>query len=514
MTPPRFNAGAALDAAAIRAAAERSPRLRSFVRLVGEHAEAGDRRAGALLEFLIRRVVTDVGELHLSNALVRLERIEVLRDNIASILDHVLEGGELPPGTRPEQLGELFDHLHDEMRELSRPRDAIIGDEPLRIYDDSATYADSILHEFEGRSGEAGAHVEPTAAVAEAYRGLPGPQQSALRRATALRPRELWRAISVETGKGKSGAALAELEQVLGGRLPESELAELRRAIQLLAEARTTALQMTPARLAEPLANIRIPELRALVEAGGDVWILQQLVAHNPRELEAQWQNWLDGGGSATDHAGFRARVRHNMVHWGRAGTAEYTAAFSLSSIEMFLKGPDAHPEAGGIDLIGIGKDGWGWLIDDKSHGEPSVDDVSALTDNLAKNLLDDARTFEDRIQELRELEPGFEADPRAVDIIQRMREAALEIDRIERTTGHLADEAAEAALPADKRLRIAAVLDSYRLRMRVTSAMGEVVNVTQELREIGIDVEPTGINVPWPRRRRARPRRARPRRD
>lgn len=110
--PRRFRAGRFLDAAAVHAAADANPRLQRFMRTIAAHSEAGDVRSRRLLEHLIRRVVDDVGDLHLNNALNRLERIAVLRDNIAAILDHVLEGGTLPEGVRLETLGERFDQLN------------------------------------------------------------------------------------------------------------------------------------------------------------------------------------------------------------------------------------------------------------------------------------------------------------------------------------------------------------------------------------------------------------------
>lgn len=491
MAPPRYNAGALLDGAAIRASAERSPRLRSFVKTIAGASERGEPRARGLLEYMIRRLVTDVGELHLTNAMERLGKIQTLRDNIAAILDHVLDEGQLPPEVRPERLGEYFDQLSSEMRELSKPKQAIVGDEPLKIYDNAEDYARGILRDFEAGKAEpapGGVHVEPSAEVAAAFRGMPAGRQAALRRATALAPEMVWRVVSAETESG-AAKALAQLKGELGGLLSEAEWAEVRTGLGELGKARNSALQMNPARLAEALARIADPQLRAVVQASGDVWILQQVAAHNPEALATVWESFLAKGGSPTDHAGFRAHLRDYMVHWGRSGTAEYTAAFSLSGIEAFLKGPDHSPQVGGIDLIGLGNDGWGWLIDDKSHRATRVSGVSAFEGDLAGNLFDDARAFEDAMERLRGDDPGFVPDPRVLDVIQRMREAALDIERIQRT-----------GRPAGRPGRIATALADRKLRLRVTSAMGEVVDVSKALADIGVEVEPTGINVPLPR--------------
>lgn len=406
--PRRFRAGRFLDAAAVHAAADANPRLQRFMRTIAAHSEAGDVRSRRLLEHLIRRVVDDVGDLHLNNALNRLERIAVLRDNIAAILDHVLEGGTLPEGVRLETLGERFDQLNTEMRELSRPREGIVGDAPLRLADDAAQYADSLLREFEvaGGTSAAGWHVEPAAVVQDAFRAMPADQQAALRRAAELEPEALWRAVAAETESG-SRAAVTDLETRLGGRFTPDDVARLRTAVGELGKARSKGLHMNDARLTEALARIADPELRAVV-ASGDIWLTQQLAVHNPEALATLWRRFRDRGGRADDGPGFRAYLRHDMVTYGRGVLGEYGAAFSLSSIELFLKGPDANVKVAGTDLVGIGHDGWVWLIDDKSHRARSVSGVSALTDNLVTNLRRDASDFRDAIARLQRDDPGF----------------------------------------------------------------------------------------------------------
>ncbi|MFD6563898.1 hypothetical protein [Micromonospora profundi] len=484
MTPPRrFRAGRFLDSAAVRAAADANPRLRQFMRTVAGHSEAGEVRSRRLLEHLIRRIVDDVGDLHLGNAVSRLERIAVLRENIASILDHVLDGRPLPEGTQVAALGEYFDQLRTEMRELSRPRDGIVGDAPLRLADDAAAYAESLLREFEAGGGR---HSEPAAVVGDAFRAMPADRKAAVRRAAELEPQALWRVVASETESGKR-AAMADLETRLGGRLTPDELARLRTAVDDLGRARSRGLQMSEARLAEILARIADPDLRAVV-ASGDVWLTQQLAAHNPEALATLWQRFRDRGGRADDGPGFRAYLRHDMVTYGRGVLGEYSAAFSLSSIELFLKGPDTNVKVAGTDLVGIGHDGWVWLVDDKSHRSTSVSGVSSLTDNLVTNLRRDAADFRDGIARLQRNDPGFAPDPRILDAISRMEDAAAEIERINR-------RGSAATRPA----RISRALEERRLRLRVTSAAGEVREITQALRDLGLAVERTGTPVPLP---------------
>jgi hypothetical protein len=484
VTPPRrFRAGAFLDRAAVQAAADANPRLRAFMRTVASHSEAGEPRSRALMEHLIRRIVDDVGDLHLGNAVTRLERIQVLRENIASILDHVLDGGELPPGVRVETLGQYFDQLSHEMRELSAPREAIVGDQPLRLHDDAAVYAESLMNEFEATPHAGGTHTEPVAGLSDAYRALSPDRQAALRRAADLEPAALWRLVSAESD-GAKRTALRDLESRLGGRLTPDELGRVRAAADDLGRARSRGLQVSEARLAEALARITDPELRAVV-ARGDVWIVQQLAMHNPAALAELWTRF-----QASDSTSFVSYIRHDMVTYGRGVVGEYTAAFSLSSIETFLKGPDVHVKVPGTDLVGIGHDGWLWLIDDKSHRTPSVSTVSALTDNLTTNLRKDAGDFRAAIERLQHQDPGFAPDPRVLDAIQRMDDAAVAIDRI------------TAEGPADTRpARIAEALEERRLRLRVTSAAGQVADISEALRALGLAVEPTRTPVAWPPR-------------
>ncbi len=475
-----------LDAAAIRAAAEAHPRLRGFMRNVAEHSEHGDRRAGALMEHIIRRVVDDVGDLHLGNATARLKNIEVLRDNLTAVLDHVLEGRELPEGVRAEAFGQYVDQLATEMRELGRPREAIVGNEPLRLYDDVAAYADALMREFEAAEGSAGVHVEPSAALSDAYRALPADQQAVLRKAAALDASAVWKRVSAESETGAQRSAAA-LDRSMAGRLTPDEMTRLHSALDHLGKARNTGLQVSAARLAQALEHVVDADLRAVV-ANSDVWILPQLAMHNPQALAALWEAFRRKGGDAADAAGFRAYVRHEMVTFGRGVVGEYTAAFSLSSIEMFLKGPDADVRVRGTDLVGIGHDGWVWLVDDKSHRAASVSSVTALTDNLTTNLRRDAGDFRTALAELRRQDPGFVPDPRVLDAIQRMDDAAAEIDRINRSE------------PADTRpAQIRQALTDRKLRLHVTSAAGQITEITQALRDLGLGVERTGLTVPQP---------------
>ena len=486
---PRIRAGQLLDAAAIRAAAETHPRLRSFMRTISEESRRGDRHAAGLMEHIIRRAVDDIGEVHVGGSLLRLEKVQILRDNIATILDSVLEGQELPQGISVESLGRYFDELSNEMRELSRPRESIVGDQPLDLFHDAAEYADRLVREYEGVAPAAGgAHVEPMAAVQDAFNRMPAGLKEAVRRATELEPQAVWRVVASETESGQA-RSLAHLEGQLAGQLGAKELADLRAGLVEMGKARNKGLLVDQVRLGEALVRIADPDLRAVVTAGGDVWIVQQLAIHNPEALATLWDQFRAKGGGAADAGAFRSYLRHEMVTFGRAVPAEYTAAFSLSSIELFLKGPDANPRLGGTDLVGIGHDGWVWLVDDKSHRTQSVSSVTALTDNLAKNLSKDAAEFRAAIARLQREDPGFVPDPRVIYAIQRMEDVADAIAYIERS--------GEAnTRPA----RIREVLQGRKIRLQVTSAMGEVRELSEALRELGLEYHPTGIQPRLPR--------------
>lgn len=68
------------------------------------------------------------------------------------------------------------------------------------------------------------------------------------------------------------------------------------------------------------------------------------------------------------------------------------------------------------------------------------------------------------------------------------MEDAAAEIDRINR-------RGSASTRPA----RISRALEDRRLRLRVTSAAGEVREITQALRDLGLAVEATGTPVSLP---------------
>jgi hypothetical protein len=484
----RVNAGELLDRAAIRAAAAAHPRLQSFMRTISERGRRGDRHAAGLMEHIIRRVATDIGELHVGGGWQRLEKVQALRENLAAILDNVIEGQELPHDVSPEKMRQYFDELHNEMRELSGPREAIVGDEPLVLFQDAAEYAERLVWEFEG----SGRHVEPMSAIHDAFKGLSEHQQEAVQFAEELEPRAAWRVVASET-EAALAENLADLEARLGAKLGPEKLAnvlpDLRAGLTEMGKARNKGLMVDRVRLGEALGRIPDPDLRAVVTAGADIWIIQQVAMHNPEALGKLWKDFRANGGEVADASGFRAYVRKEMVTFGRATQAEYTAAFSLSSVEQFLKGPDANPRAGGTDLVGVTHDDWVELIDDKSHRTQSVSSVTALTDNLAKNLSKDAAEFRAAIARLRE-DPSFVPDPKMIYAIQRIEAVADAIAYIESR--------------ADARTRPALIrrtLTSSKIRMKVTSAMGEVRELSEALRELGLEYQPTGIQPPLPPR-------------
>ncbi|MDA0160857.1 hypothetical protein OM076_11325 [Solirubrobacter ginsenosidimutans] len=476
----RFGAGRRLDAAAIRAASERNPRLRTFVSNLARHSEGGEAHARGLLERLIRRVVDDVGDVHMTHAITRLERIEVLRDNIAAILDHVLEGGELPPGVRPEDLGRTFDQLGQELHDLRRTQRALSGaDESFKLVDDSLDYYRSVLADVDPVPGT---HAEPVNALRDAVKALPQDQRGALRRAAELEPGTLVRALTSEERGQRLG--VEELKAKLHDKLSAAELAELEKAIKAVGKERTTALQVSEPRLAEALARIPDARLRAAVTVGNDVWIVQQLALHNPQALGELWAAFRKRGGS--DPGGFRAYVRHEMVTYGRGVVGEYTAAFSISSVDTLLKGPDTNVRTRGTDLVGITGDGWLWLIDDKSHRAASVDKVSSLTDNLVTNLRDDAAAVRGKLAELQQADPAFIPDPQVKDSPRRMEDAAAEIERIQ-----------AAGDPGTHPALISKALLDRKVKLRVTSAAGNVVELTQALKDLGLEIQPTKRKQP-----------------
>lgn len=491
MTRPhvKFRVSSHIDAAVIRGVTDRHPRLKAFYRTVGEHAGQGDHRARSLLDFVVRRMLDDVGDLHLNDVFSRLDRIEVLRDNIAAVLDHVLEGGDLPKGVHVATLGQYFEHLQKEMHDLTEPREALIGEKPFKLTDDSAEYAHQLLDEFRRGEGAGppggGAHGEPVERMLARFRDLPDDQRSALGRAGELAPGELWRTVAAESGSART-ARMAKLRERLHGKMTEAELASLETAIGELGKARTRGRTGIAGRGEAVLAGITDPALRLAVAA--DPWVLQEV--RSAEQLQSMWNNYQRRGG---DPGGFRAYVRREMMTYARSVFGEQTAAFSLPEIDFFLKGPDIHTRRPGTDLVGIGHDGWVWVVDDKSHKASSVSSVSALFENLVGNLRDDARQFREDIARLRREVPGFRPDMRALDGIERMQRAADEID------AHLQSLPAAQRFQQASLARIDAILKRHEIKLRVTSAFGEVTAISADLARLGIRVTPTGPVVPLP---------------
>ena len=474
-----------VDTATLRAVAAANPRLREFVVRMDRHP-GGGRRAGALLEHLLTRILDDAAGLHLGPTLTRLERVADLRATLATVLDHLFEEGRLPPGRSVESLMGLFDELSVQMRELSRPRQGLAEAFPLRLTDEDAlVYAQSALATTAPAGGR---HLEPD--LRSAVDALPAEQRAALRQATALEPDGVLGVLRAEEQQS-SVARAAALETRLGGRLTPAELADLRAALEATARARNRAAQVSPQRLAPALAALPDPALRAVVGAA-DPWILPQLAMHNPRALTDLWEAFRRRGGQPEDGAGFRAYVRHEMTTYGRSVPAEFTAAFSLTSVHGFLKGPDVNTRARGTDLVAVGKDGWYWLIDDKSHGassliDPSrpgvtVGDVSALTTNLTENLRRDAAAFRSAAAQLQGDYPGLRLEQALTDAPGVMESAARRIEEINMT-----------AAPADRPGLIRAALAEHRIRLRVTSAMGNVVDLSDALKDLGLTLHRPG---------------------
>jgi hypothetical protein len=437
---------------------------------------------------MIRRIVDDVGDLHLNTVTDRLRRIEDLRANIASILDHVLEGGELPPGVRPEALGEYFDSLEREMRDLTQPRDALVGDGDLRLTDSPTDYANTLLNDFEAADGAPGrgVHVEPAEAMAARFRDLPPDQQAALRRAAEHSPAELVGTLRGDEARQRAG--IQRLRGQLTGVLSAEELNALDSGIGELSRARERGVLRSPGRRADAIANIADPQLRALIER--DSWIVQQLANISPEQLDAMWRSYRRGG---RDPSGFRAYVRREMLTYVRSVFGEFTAAFGLPEIELFLKAPDRNTRVGGTDLVGLDAEGWVWVVDDKSHRATSVSGATALVDNLAENLTSDFRQFREDLARLQREVPEFRPDPAVADAVSRVGSAGEYIRM------HLE------SLPPDQRFSpeslrvIRGILDRHRIRLRITSAFGEVTEISADLARIGIRVTPVGAGVPLP---------------
>ena len=506
---------ARLPAGTIRSLAETHPQLtRLRARLVDDlHIDPA--RAGRLVASLVTHAVEDLGGTYLGEMSRRLRRIDGIRSRIAGAVDHVLAEGALPADLDHARLSRLFDDLQREMEVLQSAR---------RFADTHASDPDiaAIL-------GGIAPSAEPTPAAARAFGPTtdplhghvgslpPGTMRDAMAALDAAHPTRgrlfrsildqhgdlLGLAVLAETESGQR-AAMRDLRDVLGPNFPPEKFQELDAAVRDLGQARSRARAASPdaARVRAQRVTDLPPELRTAI--GGDNTILGPLAEQFPADLHALWDAWQAGGRKQE----FRDYVYGEMRSGRRPELAEWQTAHDLGTQHgvALLKDPATfdptvpgsrrvNPREGGTDIVGLREDGEIWYVDDKSHRlNPSdraagaqglnLSGVSAFEGRaLATNMAADAAEMEAGLT--RQTAAKRVPNPRAVEAAGRIRRCA---DALTAETAGWSE--ADFLLPANQ-VRIRGILDAHRIKLKVSSTMGDVTGMTARLEGLGIGVLP-----------------------
>lgn len=504
--------------------AETHPQLTQLRARLVRDLRVDPARAGRLIASLVEHAANDLGDAFLGQMGARLRRIDSIRARIGAAIDHVLAEGALPADLDRQAISGLFDDLQREMSQLRSLRTFAETHSP-------DANIESILRGI-GPTQEAGPGLRPFAHAADPLQGVVGPVPARMpREAMAAMERDnparaaLFRSVMEEHGDALGLAVLANTESAqqaalhrlrgpLGPSFPHDELAE---AVRELGRARWRELHGPGTEAARARAHVRaqriadLPdELRAVI--GNDNTVLGPLAEQHPAGLHELWDAWVAGG----RRSDFRAYVYGEMRSGVRPALAEWQAAHDLANQHgvALLRDPASfdpaqpnlrrvNPREGGTDLVGLRPDGEIWYVDDKSHrlsanqrrsGQRGLN-VSGVSAFEGRRLI--VNMFED----VAEMEAGFARiaaegrvpDPRAVEAAGRIRRAAEALDR--ESAGW---SEADFDLPANRQ-RIDAILAApeHRIRLRVSSTMGDVTGVSAALRDLGIDVLPPVGAVP-----------------
>lgn len=514
-----------LPAGTIRSLAEAHPQLtRLRARLVDDlHIDPA--RAGRLISSLVTHAVEDLGDAFLGEMSQRLRKIDSLRGRIAGAVDHVLVEGALPADLDHAALSRLFDTLQHEMEGLQSAR----------------RFAESHARDPDIAAITGG--VRPTAAPTTAARPFaptgdplqgvvgarpPGMLRDAMAAIDAANPARgrLFRSILDQHGdllglavlaetQVTQRAALRDLREVLGPNFPEAKFRELEAAVKELGKAHSRA-RRGPGTDAGRVRAERVvdlpPELRTTI--GGDNTLLGPLAEQFPADLHALWDAWRARGREQD----FRDYVFGEMRSGRRPELAEWQAAHDLGTQHGVLLLKDAatfdpsvpggrrvNPREPGTDIVGLRQDGEIWVHDDKSHRLKPPDRAAGATGlnlsgvsafegrALARNMAADAAEMEAALA--RQAAAGFAPNPRAVEAVSRIRQCA---SRLTADTAGWSE--ADFLLPANQ-LRIRGILDAHRVKLKVSSTMGDVRGMTDRLQGLGIEVLPPTVPAAAPPR-------------
>ena len=157
-------------------------------------------------------------------------------------------------------------------------------------------------------------------------------------------------------------------------------------------------------------------------------------------------------------------------------------------------RGPHAtrnEPNAPGSDLLGVNRESGQILyVDDKAwsvrRGRTEIDEVGALTRNLAANMSEDADALDLQIRALRDA--GVEVDPVIADVPRRLREAAAAV------RGQFSPETFDLDRHGP---RLARLMAHFDIRLAITNARPNEQrrqDVTERLKKAGIGFLAGGV--------------------
>lgn len=206
------------------------------------------------------------------------------------------------------------------------------------------------------------------------------------------------------------------------------------------------------------------PGLRRLVESGGDDMLLQHWINFKARP---------SGRAVVSAFPGYVERMQGQFV--GQFG--EFEVAFRISHDWILIKVPDDMVTIPGTDLIAISRRGGPVrFIDNKAFATSEVEAVDALTRNFTRNAVTD-------LEELGRIAGDLDLPTHFRLAQNRITRANTAIQA--RIQGLTPDEIASPDVQRD----IAKILQQETIERVVTNAGGKVTDISQDLREMGIDL-------------------------
>lgn len=402
--------------------AETFPRLGAVREELLRRPEATPASVDSYLERRLGQIFRRFYERYGTDLVRRVGRLGQLRVEVEALYNRIVNGELGGPGVASES-ERIFAELQREMDGIRSPSNAL-----------NATPADDlVLAEAPRGPGAPGAELPwiggrapATAAEAREYALGPyrehvaqmdGATRALLERAAERLPRELRQRLgSEDLGASARRWLDAIVDRMRRDGASADEIARLREAIDRVNDRHRARRVGEERRVhAERLATIPDPELRAAMEAmPADVFER----TYPPETLAELWKM-------------FRARERGYpfqrylwyLRRWVRGLAGEFAAAFAFGREVVFLKGPGWDVTVRGTDAVAVDiVSGRTYLIDNKAYLAETVQEVSALTRNLPRNLLEDAAAFEGTIA------PHEDVPPAVHDAIGRIRRAAERI--------------------------------------------------------------------------------------